>query len=128
MARAYAADLILKNGKIVTLDPAQPQAEAIAITGGKIAAVGTNQQVAAQAGPGAKVIDLGGHLAIPGFIEGHGHFLGLGQSKMSLNLTGARSWDQIVGMVAAAAREARPGAWIQGRGWHQEKRRAIRCC
>ena len=120
-ARAYAADLILNNGKIVTLDPAQPQAEAIAITGGKITALGTNRQIPAQAGPGAKVIDLGGRLAIPGFIEGHGHFLGLGQSKMTLNLNGARTWDQIVAMVAAAAKEAKPGAWIHGRGWHQEK-------
>src|SRR5205823_4373099 len=57
----------------------------------------------------------------PGFIEGHGHFLGLGQSKMNLNLSGVRSWDEIVAMVAAAAREAKPGAWILGRGWHQEK-------
>ena len=120
LARGYAADLILKNGKIVTLDPGRPQAEAIAITGGKIAALGTNQQMAAQAGS-AQVIDLGGHLAIPGFIEGHGHFLGLGQFKMNLNLGGARSWDDIVAMVAAAAKEAKPGAWIVGRGWHQEK-------
>ena len=121
VARAYAADLVLRNGKIVTLDPARPQAEAIAITGGRITAVGTNRQIARQAGPGAQVIDLGGHLAIPGFIEGHGHFLGLGQSKMNLNLSGARSWDEIVAMVAAAARESQPGAWILGRGWHQEK-------
>src|SRR5437660_12562787 len=76
-AHACAADLILTNGKIVTLDPARPQAEAIAITSGKITALGTTRQIAAQAGPGAKVIDLGGRLAIPGFIEGHGHFLGL---------------------------------------------------
>jgi predicted amidohydrolase YtcJ len=121
LARAYAADLILKNGKIVTLDPALPQAEAIAITGGRITALGTNRQIEAQAGQGTKVIDLGGRLAIPGFIEGHGHFLGLGQFKMSLNLSGARSWDEIVAMVAAAAKEAKPGAWILGRGWHQEK-------
>ena len=117
----YAADLILKNGKIVTLDPAQPLVQAIAITGGKITALGTDRQMAAQAGPGTKVVDLDGRLAIPGFIEGHGHFLGLGQSKMNLNLNGAKNWDQIVAMVAAAANEARPGAWIQGRGWHQEK-------
>jgi predicted amidohydrolase YtcJ len=119
--RVYAADLILKNGKIVTLDTAHPQAEAIAITAGKITAVGTNRQIAAQAGPSTEVIDLGGHLAIPGLIEGHGHFLGLGQLKMSLNLSGARSWDEIVAMVAGAAKESKPGAWIIGRGWHQEK-------
>ena len=118
---APAADLVLRNGKIVTLDPAAPQAQAIAVTAGKIAAVGTDAQIARQIQPSTKVIDLGGHLAIPGFIEGHGHFTGLGAFKMSLNLREAKSWDQIVGMVGAAAREAKPGDWIIGRGWHQEK-------
>jgi predicted amidohydrolase YtcJ len=111
------ADLVLRNGKIVTLDPAQPQVEAIAITSGKIVAVGSNAQMP----PATKVIDLKGHLAIPGFIEGHGHFMGLGESKMMLNLRDAKNWDQIVAMVAAAAKEAKPGEWIVGRGWHQEK-------
>jgi len=115
------ADLVLHNGKIVTLDAAQPQAEAIAITAGKIVAVGSNAQIARQIQPATKVIDLGGRLAIPGFIEGHGHFMGLGESKMMLNLRDVKSWDQIVAMVAAAAKEAKPGEWIVGRGWHQEK-------
>jgi predicted amidohydrolase YtcJ len=115
------ADLVLRNGKIVTLDAAQPQVEAIAITAGKIVAVGSNAQIARQITPATKVIDLNGHLAIPGFIEGHGHFMGLGESKMMLNLRDAKNWDQIVAMVAAAAKEAKPGEWIVGRGWHQEK-------
>ena len=121
LAPLSAADLILQNGKIVTLDPKRPQVEAIAITGDRIVAVGTNAQIAAQKTAGARVIDLGGRLAIPGFIEGHGHFTGLGESRMQLNLSGVKSWDEIVSMVAAAAREAKPGAWILGRGWHQEK-------
>ncbi len=115
------ADLVLRNGKIVTLDAAQPQAEAIAITAGKIVATGSNAQIARQITPTTKIIDLHGHLAIPGFIEGHGHFMALGESKMMLNLRDAKNWDQIVAMVAAAAKEAKPGEWIVGRGWHQEK-------
>jgi predicted amidohydrolase YtcJ len=115
------ADLVLRNGKIVTLDAAHPQVEAIAITSGKIVAVGSNAQITRQITPATKVIDLNGHLAIPGFIEGHGHFMGLGESKMMLNLRDAKNWDQIVAMVAAAAKEAKPGEWIVGRGWHQEK-------
>ena len=115
------ADLVLRNGKIVTLDAAQPQVEAIAITSGKIVAAGSNAQIARQITPATKVIDLNGHLAIPGFIEGHGHFMSLGESKMMLNLRDAKSWDQIVAMVAAAAKEAKPGEWIVGGGWHQEK-------
>jgi len=115
------ADLVLRNGKIVTLDPANPQVESIAITAGKIVAVGSNTQIAKEIQPSTKVIDLGGRLTIPGFIEGHGHFMGVGESKMMLNLRDAKSWDQIVAMVAAAAKEAKPGEWIVGRGWHQEK-------
>lgn len=118
---APAADLVLRNGKIVTLDPAHPQAQALAITTGKIVAVGSNAQIASQIQSSTKVIDLGGKLATPGLIEGHGHFTGVGQMKMNLNLRDAKSWNQIVAMVAAAAKEAKPGEWIIGRGWHQEK-------
>src|SRR6185436_8051832 len=53
--------------------------------------------------------------------EGHGHFMALGEALTLLDLTEARSWDEIVAKVAAAARSARPGEWIRGRGWHQEK-------
>ena len=118
---AYSADLVLRNGKIVTLDPSNPQVQAIAITRGKIVAVGTDAQISSQIQASTKVINLAGRLAIPGFIEGHGHFTGIGQSKMVLNLRDVKNWDQIVAMVAAAAREAKPGEWILGRGWHQEK-------
>ncbi|HVO99840.1 MAG TPA: amidohydrolase [Bryobacteraceae bacterium] len=115
------ADLVLRNGNIATLDAAKPHAEAIAITAGKIVAVGTNAEVARQIDAKTKVIDLHGQLAIPGFIEGHGHFMGVGESKLMLNLRDVKNWDQIVAMVAAAAKEASPGEWIVGRGWHQEK-------
>src|SRR5580704_18501493 len=118
---APAADLVLRNGKIVTLDPATPNAQAIAITNGKVTAVGTNTQIAREIQPSTTVIDLAGRLAIPGFIEGHGHFTGIGQTKMSLNLRDAKNWNAIVAMVSAAARESKPGEWIIGRGWHQEK-------
>jgi predicted amidohydrolase YtcJ len=118
---ASGADLVLRNGKIVTLDSSMPQVQAAAITAGKIVAVGTDAQIARHVQPATRVIDLHGRLAIPGFIEGHGHFTGIGQMKMNLNLRDARSWDQIVAMVGAAAREAKPGEWIVGRGWHQEK-------
>ena len=72
-------------------------------------------------GAGTKIIDLRGRLAIPGFIEGHGHYLGLGDSKLVLDLTKARSWDDIVAQVGEAARSAKRGSVIEGRGWHQEK-------
>ena len=118
---ASAADLVLRNGKILTLDAAQPEVQAIAITAGKIVARGTNAQMSSQITPATRVVDLGGRLATPGMIEGHGHFTGVGQAKMALNLRDVKSWDEIVSMVAAAAKEAKPGEWIVGRGWHQEK-------
>ena len=118
---AQSADLVLRGGKLVTLEQAKPEAQAIAIRAGKIAAVGTDQEIRGYIGSSTKVIDLRGRLAVPGFIEGHGHFMGVGASKMILNLRDAKNWDQIVAMVAAAAREAQPGAWILGRGWHQAK-------
>jgi predicted amidohydrolase YtcJ len=115
------ADLVLLNGHVVTVDSARPEAEAIAMRGDRILAVGTSAEMRKLAAPTARIIDLGGRLAMPGFIEGHGHYMGLGESKLILDLTTARTWDDIVAMVGDAARKAKPGAWIEGRGWHQEK-------
>jgi predicted amidohydrolase YtcJ len=115
------ATLVLQNGKVVTVDAAMPEAQAIAIRGDRIAAVGTNQAIQQYVGAATQVIDLRGQLAIPGLVESHGHFMGLGQSKMTLDLMDVKDWDQIVLMVADAAKQAKPGEWILGRGWHQEK-------
>jgi predicted amidohydrolase YtcJ len=115
------ADLVLRNGQVVTMDPARPAAQAIAVRGDNILGVGSNDDMKALTGPHTKVIDLAGKLAVPGFIEGHGHFMGVGQSKMNLNLRTARNWDEIVAIVAEAAKKAPSGAWILGRGWHQSK-------
>jgi predicted amidohydrolase YtcJ len=115
------ADLVLRNGRVVTVDPAKPEAQAVAIVGDRIAAVGTSEEISRQIGPKTQVIDLGGKLAIPGFIDSHGHFMGLGQSKLILDLTKARAWEDIVAQVQAAAAKAAPGDWITGRGWHQER-------
>ncbi|HSJ25825.1 MAG TPA: amidohydrolase [Longimicrobiales bacterium] len=116
-----AADLVLRNGHIATVDESMPVAEAVAIRGHTIVAVGTNAEIARYVGRGTEVIDLEGRLAMPGFIEGHGHFMGLGQAKMNLDLMNVRNWDEVVQMVAAAAADAPGDAWIVGRGWHQEK-------
>ncbi len=115
------ADLVLMNGKIVTVDASLPQAEALAVRGDKIVAVGKNKEIQKYIGDRTEVIDLAGKLAIPGFIDSHGHFTSLGESKMVLDLTKAKSWEEIVAMVAEAAKNAKPGEWILGRGWHQEK-------
>ena len=120
-AQNRTASLVLTNGKIVTVDSARPDAQAVAIAGDRILAVGTSAEIRRYVTPSTRVIDLQGKLAIPGFIDGHGHYMGLGQSKLQLDLTKARVWDDIVAQVADAVKKAKPGEWIIGRGWHQAK-------
>jgi hypothetical protein len=121
VAIAQPADLVLRNGKIVTMNAAQPVVQALAARGDRVSALGNNADAAKWIGPRTQVIDLHGQLAIPGFIEGHGHFTGVGEYRLGLDLREARTWDQIVAQVARAAQQAKPGEWILGRGWHQEK-------
>jgi predicted amidohydrolase YtcJ len=120
-APAEPADLVLVNGKVVTLEEGQAEAQAIAVRGDRIVAIGASDEIRRHAGPNTETIDLQGQLVIPGFIEGHGHFMGVGRAEMQLKLMDTKSWDEIVQMVAAAAKTAKPGQWITGRGWHQEK-------
>jgi predicted amidohydrolase YtcJ len=120
-AQVQSADLVLRNGRILTLDAALPEAQALAARNGAIVAVGSNADMDRFVGSNTQVIDLGGQLAIPGFIEGHGHFNNIGEGKMNLELMNTKSWNEIVQMVAQAVEKAKPGQWIIGRGWHQEK-------
>jgi len=115
------ADLVLLNGKIVTMDNNNPEGEAIAVKGDKILAVGSTDDIEKYIDDSTKVIDLDGKFAMPGFIESHAHFMGLGESKMNLDLTHAKNWDEVIEEVAKAAENSLPGLWILGRGWHQEK-------
>ena len=115
------ADLVLKNGSVVTLDEEVGEVEALAAAEDTILAVGSASDVEAYVGSSTRVIDLDGRMAVPGFIEGHGHFMGMGQAQMQLGLLGTQSWDQIVAMVDSAADATAEGAWLEGRGWHQEK-------
>lgn len=115
------ADLVLRGGKIVTMDESRPEAEAVAVRGGNFVAVGSNDEIEPFIGSSTEVIELDGHLAVPGLIEGHAHFLGVGRAAMQLKLGDARTWQEIVDMVAEAVEQAEPGEWIHGRGWHQEK-------
>lgn len=116
------ADLVLVNdGRIVTVDDDRPEAEALAARGETVLAVGPRSEIESWIGPDTEILDLEWRLAVPGFIEGHGHFLGLGDSRIQLDLRSAASWDEIVAMVEAAVTGAEPGDWIRGRGWHQDK-------
>src|SRR5262245_32469399 len=120
-APARSADLVLRNGKIVTVDETRPVAEALAVAGDIIVAIGPEDEIQRHIGPATRVIDLKGALAIPGLIDAHAHFTGVGEAARNLKLGNAKNWDDIVRMVGDAAKTARPGEWILGRGWHQEK-------
>ena len=113
--------MVLTNGNVVTVDDALPRSEAVAITGDRITAVGTAADIFPYIGDQTEVIDLEGKTAIPGFIEGHGHYTSFGGSLLILDFRYANSFAEIVSMVEAAVDETEPGEWIIGRGWHQDK-------
>ena len=115
------ADLVLLSGKIVTVDDDVPEAEAIAAKDGLILAVGSDADIEPYIGETTREIDIEGMLAVPGLIEGHGHWMSYGASLMELDLRYARDWDHIVSMVEDAVADVEPGEWIVGRGWHQDK-------
>jgi len=116
-----SADLVLRNGRIITMDNRWPQVSALAVKGDRISAIGSDRDMLRYTGMETQVIDLKGMLTIPGFIEGHGHFYSLGASLMELELRNAENWDAIIALVAAEVKNKKPGTWIVGRGWHQDK-------
>lgn len=119
--RHEAPDYVLFNAVVFTADEATPEAEAIAIKGDRIVAIGSNEAIRALGGTRTQWHDMEGAFVMPGLIEGHGHFGGLGKSLMSLNLLHTRSWGEIIAATAQKAGQTPAGAWIEGRGWHQEK-------
>ena len=115
------ADMVIHNGTIYTMSDYNPIAETVIVKDGKIMNVGNQINYRSYIGEKTKILDLNGATMIPGFIEGHGHFMGLGYAKMRLDLSVVESYDELVDMVAETVEKAPPGEWILGRGWHQSK-------
>jgi hypothetical protein len=111
-----AVSLVLTNGKIFTADARGTIAEAVAIEGERVVAVGSARDIASRF-EAARTIDLKGRLVTPGFNDAHLHFLGGGLSLLRVNLMGARTLAEAKARVAARVRESQPGAWVTGRGW-----------
>lgn len=111
------ADLVLKNGNIYTVNDKQPRAEAIAIRGMRIIFVGSNADVKKFEGGATRVVDLGGKTVVPGMTDAHYHLLGVGQREVTLNLEGTSSLEDFLARVRERASQAKPGAWVTGRGW-----------
>ena len=116
---AQFADLVFVNGKIWTVDDKRPNAEAVALLGDKILAVGTSAEMKSLVGPATSVIDLKGKRMLPGFIDNHTHFMTGGFQLQSVDLrsaTSEREFGSIIGDRAAK----RPGKWITGGDWDHD--------
>ena len=116
-----SADLVLLNGYITTVDPDIGNVSAMAINDYKITAVGNDEEIKRYISDTTEVINLNGRFVMPGFIEGHGHYMSLGRSKQILDLNDVSGWEEVVSKVAVAVDKSKPGDWIFGRGWHQDK-------
>lgn len=117
MPIAFAATLLLTNGKIWTGDPAHRFVQAVAMEGNRIVAAGTNEEAAKRAGAEAKVIDLHGRLAVPGFIDNHTHFVDGGFQISRVQLRTAATPAEFARRIAEYAKQSAKGAWITGGEW-----------
>lgn len=115
------ADMIISGGPIYTMDGQNSTVEAVAVKDNRILYAGALADAEAWKDTDTEMIDLQGKAMTPGLIEGHGHFMGMGYSKLNLDMLEITSYDQMVDMVEEAVAKAEPGEWITGRGWHQSK-------
>ncbi|HXG92089.1 MAG TPA: amidohydrolase [Blastocatellia bacterium] len=116
-AQTKKAEIIFKNGNIYTVNEKQPRAAAIAVTGGKIIFVGSNEDAAKYEGNATRIIDLKGNTVVPGLTDSHYHLMGVGEREMNLNLEGANTLEEFLARVKERVDRARPGEWVTGRGW-----------
>jgi len=116
-----AADLVITNARVWTVDQSHPGAEAVAVLGDRIVAVGSNADIAAWSGPGTKVTDAGGRLLLPGFNDAHVHFVSGGQQLDNVQLKDATSPEEFARRIAERAAVTPKGEWILGGDWDETK-------
>ena len=110
---------IFFNGNIYTMDEGRPAARAVAVAGGKIIGVGSDEEMFALSGTETERIDLGGRTVIPGFVDAHAHFLGYANNLARIDLVGTRSFHEVMERLEAGLTGSTSGGWILGRGWDQ---------
>lgn len=119
--QAEVADLVLHSGAVWTVNPVQPWAEAVAIRGERILAVGSDREIRKMIGPKTEAVDLDGAFVLPGFIDSHTHFLDGGFALSRIQLRDAGSRDEFIARILEKAEELEPGEWILDGDWdHQQ--------
>ena len=118
---AEPSDLVLLDATVHTLDARRPRAEAVAVRGNRVVAVGSSAEVSAHVGSRTRVLRLPGRTVVPGFDDAHAHLLGIGFARLDVDLVGTQTFDEVLGRVARAVKGRPAGEWIRGRGWHEEK-------
>lgn len=114
-------DMIILGGTIYTVNEKEPTVEAVVVKDGKILFAGNESEARNHINDSTRKIDLAGKIMTPGFVEGHGHIMGVGYNELNLDLMNVKSYDELVEKVKEAVRKVKPGQWIIGRGWHQDK-------
>lgn len=115
-----AADTVIIHAKIYTVNQQQPWVEAVAIRDGKIIATGSDKDIAAYQGTATKVIDAGGHMVLPGFIDNHVHFIGGAARLEEVSLDDAKTVGDFQKMIRDYATQHPEKRWIQGMGWYYD--------
>jgi len=115
--QSQSADTVFYNGTVYTVNPSQPNAQAVAVKDGRIVFVGSNEAVKAVESKTTRLVDLKGATVVPGLTDSHYHLIGVGERELTLNLEGAASLDDFLARVKARVDQARPGEWVTGRGW-----------
>ncbi len=122
--QAPVADIVLINGKVLTVDARDRVVEAVAIAGDKILAVGSTAEITKLAGPATRRVDLRGATVTPGLIDAHAHFNGGGADRLyvlDLSYPNVKSVADVVAAVAAKVAQLPAGAFVEGRGWDEGK-------
>ncbi len=120
MSAGMAADIIVVNAKVRTMDPAKPLAEAVAITANRITDVGSSAEISQLAGPRTQVIDAGGRLVLPGFNDSHVHFVSGGFHISGIHLRDAKTPQEFAARIGEFAKTQPKGRWITGGEWDHE--------
>ncbi len=112
-------DLIVRNGRIYTLDATGSIASALAVKAGRIVAVGEDTAIGSLAGPHTSMVDLAGRIAIPGIFDSHNHLMEVGAKLADIRLDECQSPEEMMELVRQRASETPPGEWIVGQGWNE---------